>query len=124
MRAIWSLDGIVGLAVSKGLIAVGLSSSDMDTEDIFLIDVASDRLIRTLERSCKVDGVLGKCAGLRFSHDGHGDQLLVADSMHKRLTLFTLTFACLRHVGVGLLTSPVDVAFATNGDLLVLDAEA
>lgn len=113
-----AISGLVyGIAASADMIAVSsLSKSDVS---IMVFNAISGDVIRSIGKKGSALGQLDGCFGLRFTPDG--GHILCAESDNNRLSLFTLTGAFVRCVGVGTLQAPSDVDFASNGDILVAD---
>lgn len=105
-----------GVAVSAGMIAV---SCDDGPEHVHTFDVTNGRHIRSFGVHGTSPGQLGGANGLRFTPSGC--HILVAERTNSRLSLFTLTGDFVRCIGEGMLSCPVDVDFASNGDILVAD---
>lgn len=87
--------------------------------DINLFDMTSGSFIRSFGEEGEAEGQLYGVSGLRFTPDG--THILVAESDNRRLSLFTLTGAFVRCIGVGTLGEASDVEFASNGDIIVAD---
>lgn len=102
-----------GIAAAADMIAVSTNS------EVFLFDVVTGDLTRAFGEEGEAEGQLCGCYGLRFTPDG--GHILIAEMSNDRLSLFTVTGAFVRCLGVGTLCSPYDVDIASSGDFLVAD---
>lgn len=105
------------MAVNADTIAASLQEGTQHV--VWMFDLTSGDLIRSFGERGDADGQIGYPGGMRFTPDGR--HLLMADQRNKRLSLFTLAGAFVRSIGVpvGAIKSPGEVAFASNGDILV-----
>lgn len=107
---------VVGIAARVDILVVGSQGGIQPQVSVF--DAISGDLIRSFGEKGKAKGQLHLCCGLRLTPDGN--HILVTE-LHKRMSLFTLMGDFLRCIGEGTLKLPVDVDFASNGDILVAD---
>lgn len=113
------LDGdVIAVAASADMFAVCVWSDA--APQLLLFDVVSGTLIRSFGLEGPGEGRLSGNEGCRFTPDGC--HILIAERNNNRLSLFTLTGDFVRCVGTGCLSSPTDVDFAPNGDILVVDS--
>lgn len=109
-------DGVFGVAAKASMIAVCTENGK-----VWVFDLCSGALIRSLGQKGGAEGQLEGCWGLRFTPDG--DHMLIAEGHpNSRLSLFTLEVDLVRCIGVKTLGKPYDVDVASNGDILVADA--
>lgn len=107
-------DSECGITASADIIAVTTDGS----KRVCLFDMTSGDVIRTFGDAVSAEGRLSRFAGIRFTPDGR--HILIAEYVYKRLCLFTLDGAFVCYIGEGTLSSsPMDVDFAANGDILV-----
>lgn len=109
------IDGAMyAVTANPQLVAVGAMTG---TEQIFLFDLGSGDLVRSMGTIGGGVGSLYGVRGLRFTPDGA--HILVAEYNNDRLSLFTLTGEFVSCIGFDVLRWPSDVDFAPNGDILV-----
>lgn len=109
-------DTVFGIAATSDVIAVGLPGK------VTLFDAASGDLIRSIGDAGSAEGQLtSSCCGLRFTPDGN--HVIITEMGSDRLSLFTLSGDFVRCIGVGLISTPLDVDFTSNGDILVPDCD-
>lgn len=114
-----ALDGhAYGIAANSDVIAVSCIQSY--SRRVTLFDLAGGQLLRSFGQEGRASGSLSGNDGIRFTPDG--SHILVAESHNQRLSMFTLAGAFVCWIGDGVLKSPVDVDFASNGDILVADS--
>lgn len=108
-------DWIYGIAANDSVIAVS------SRHKVFMFEMGSGRRVRSFGDRGIAQGQLFGGMGLRLTPDG--THILVAEAETNRLSLFTLTGDFVRCMGVGSLSRPDDLEFASNGDILVAEEE-
>lgn len=116
------LGTICGLAANTDMIVVGVwdRSSPAGGKQVLMFDFVSGDLLRSFGVKGTAEGQLHGIVGIRFTPDDR--HIILAETDGNRLSLFTLTGDFVRCIGVGTLSAPWDVDFATNGDILVADS--
>lgn len=110
-----AIDGVVvGVAASVDAVVVSTSSA----KKAWMFDMASGDLMRSFQLSAPEDTRLCHCFGIRFSPDGR--HILVTDRSACRVSLFTFAGDFVRSISV---STPYDVDFAPNGDVLVVEID-
>lgn len=112
-------EACLSIAASREMIAVGTAGNG---HQVWLYDQSSFELIRSFGTKGWDPGYLMDSYSLRFMPDGV--HVIVAEDVNHRLSIFTSTGEFVRCVGVGTLDCPIDVDFASNGDVLVVDVDA
>lgn len=112
----WVIHGdVVSLAAHGDVMVVNV----FGLVRVWLYQLSSGDLIRSFAESGSAEGQLTGNIGVRFTPDGN--HILIVEEDNGRLSLFTLTGAFVRCIGVGTLLTPSDVDLALNGDILVAD---
>lgn len=106
--------GVYGIAATPDIIVAGTWSNG-----ILIFDQASGSLLRSFSCVGKGEGQLYGNDGMRLTPDG--GHILISEDYNNRLSLFSLSGEFVRWIGVGIVTGPLDVEFAANGDILVVD---
>lgn len=111
-----AIDTCIGIAASMDMVAMGTRCG------VLLFDMATGSFIRCVGEEGEDEGQVDGCNGLRFTPDGR--HILIADHRNSRLSLFSVDGVFVRCMGAGALYRPMDLLFATNGDIVVTDRDA
>lgn len=114
--ACFSAQSPMSIAVHDNHVAVGIHSGAIE-----LHCHPGGALIRSFGMRGPGPGLIGGFAtGLRFTPDGR--MLLLSERLNNRLSLFSITGAFVKHIGVGTVVDGCkDVSFVTSGEIVVAD---
>lgn len=112
---------VLGIALLDGCVVVAKSGYRFLSygPQILVFDYSTGSLLRSFGPLGSRMGQLGFCEGVRATPDG--SHIAVCEFNQARLSILTKGGDFVKCVGVGVLSSPFDVEFAPNGDILVAD---